>query len=85
MDVISNVNKQDISKYTKYLNTIGTTWYKCDQDGCDYKCKQASILKKHKAHIHDIGINGINATKTDVITNVNMRVISKDTASLSMT
>ena len=28
----------------------------CDVDACDYKAKQASDLKRHKAHAHDIGV-----------------------------
>ena len=31
-------------------------WHHCDVEGCDYKCKQASNLRQHKAYVHDIGV-----------------------------
>ena len=36
------------------------SWFHCDQDGCNYKSKQKGDLKKHKAHIHDIGVTCLN-------------------------
>ena len=30
--------------------------FACDQPGCKYKAKHAGNLKKHKAHVHDIGV-----------------------------
>ena len=41
------------------MNTPGgfVTMLKCcDQEGCNYKTKQAGNLKKHKANKHDIGV-----------------------------
>ena len=35
---------------------INVVWFSCDQDNCDYKAKQAGNLKKHKRHIHNIGV-----------------------------
>ena len=35
---------------------IDVVWFFCDQDGCDYKAKQASDLKKHKQNVHDIDV-----------------------------
>jgi hypothetical protein len=32
-------------------------WYKCDVDNCEHKSKRNSDLKKHKANVHDIGVN----------------------------
>ncbi|GMH95276.1 hypothetical protein TrVE_jg811 [Triparma verrucosa] len=32
---------------------IDVVWFSCDQDGCDYKAKQAGDLKKHKQNVHD--------------------------------
>ena len=36
------------------VQDINVTWHYCDQDGCDYKAKQAGNLKQHKADVHDI-------------------------------
>jgi hypothetical protein len=30
------------------LHDIGVTWFYCDQDGCNYRCKRKSYLKRHK-------------------------------------
>ena len=31
-------------------------WHACDQPGCEYKAKQASDLRRHKASAHDVGV-----------------------------
>ena len=40
-----------------YVHNIGVTWHECDQEKCNYQCKQANDLKKHKEFVHDIGSN----------------------------
>ncbi|GMI08346.1 hypothetical protein TrVE_jg1921 [Triparma verrucosa] len=39
-------------------NTDGQSdvWHRCDQDGCDYKTKRKDDLRRHKANVHDIGV-----------------------------
>ncbi|GMH95279.1 hypothetical protein TrVE_jg813 [Triparma verrucosa] len=33
---------------------IDVFWISCDQDGCDYKAKQAGHLKRHKRNVHSL-------------------------------
>ena len=35
---------------------IDVIWFPCDQDGCEYKAKQAGHLKQHKQQVHNIDV-----------------------------
>ena len=37
------------------IHYIDVNWFYCDQDECDFKCKNNSHLKEHKEFVHDIG------------------------------
>ena len=51
-----NKSKRMRLEYDKSVDDIDVTYYYCDVDGCEYKTKQASNVKLHKANIHDIDI-----------------------------
>ena len=62
-NIINNNNK--ISNRSNYnykgnliqnMENIDHNFLYCDQDGCNYKSKLKSNLKKHKANVHDIGV-----------------------------
>ena len=38
----------DSEKHKAFKHDIDVTWYHCDQDGCDFKSKQKSILNAVK-------------------------------------
>jgi len=38
------------------IHDIDVTYFLCDVDDCEYKAKQASDLKQHKANVHDIDV-----------------------------
>ena len=38
------------------VHDIAVRWHPCDQDGCDYKAKEAGTLKGHRQHVHDIDV-----------------------------
>jgi hypothetical protein len=41
-------------KKSQYV--ISTIWHTCLQEGCEYKAKERSQIKKHLAYTHDIGV-----------------------------
>ena len=48
--------KSRIKQHKADKHNIGLTWYNCDIDGCDHKCKHKGNLKQHKADVHDIDV-----------------------------
>ncbi|GMH98308.1 hypothetical protein TrVE_jg6150 [Triparma verrucosa] len=55
--IIRTGGTKDIKKHKAAKHGIDVVWFSCDQDGCDYKAKEAGSLKKHKQNVHDIDVD----------------------------
>ena len=49
-------NKGNYKQHLSFKHNVGTVWYHCDVEGCEYKGKAAALVKHHKANRHDIGV-----------------------------
>lgn len=55
-DICDKKMKGELKKHKVNKHNIDVTWFECDIDKCEYKCKHNSNLKAHKANKHNIDV-----------------------------
>ncbi|GMH79405.1 hypothetical protein TrLO_g3598 [Triparma laevis f. longispina] len=40
------------------VHDIGAKWKYCEEEGCKFKTKYASMLRSHEKNVHDVDLEG---------------------------
>ena len=80
------VNKQPSHKKSDkpIVHDIDVRWHHCDQDGCDYKAKQACSIKQHKQSFMILTFDGTSAQKSAATTRQSKQAPSNNTNEMFM-